>query len=87
MLLFDDFRREAMVSKPVIPMEHRMAPARAHPERSSTGNKGGPLGNVLRYSPENFLFGTKHFPHVLARAIQQNSDAAEKMEFHDNINA
>jgi hypothetical protein len=87
MLLFDDFRRETMVSKPVIPMEARMAPADVHPGSTSTGTKGVPLGASLRCSPENVLFVTQHFPHALARIIPQNSDAAEKMNFLDNINA
>jgi len=37
-------------------------------------------------SVNDFLFSNAHFQQLLAKIIPQNSSAAEKMDFRDNIN-
>ena len=48
--------------------------------------KGG-LSSCTQNDVVNLLFVRAHFLHVLALAELENFDAAEKMDYRDNINS
>lgn len=48
--------------------------------------KGGP-SPCTQNDVVNLLFVREHLPHVLALAEPENIDAAEKMDYRDNINS
>jgi hypothetical protein len=86
MLFEDEFRRETMDLLPFIPVDSMWTLVKPLSEKRSTGNEGVPLRVRALMSVNDFLFSNIHFQRPLAKIIPQNSPAAEKMGFPDNIN-